>query len=84
MTPPRYLIRDQDRVEGTAVPRRLRRMGVGGKPIAPRFLWQNGGAESLIGSVRRATISSCLVRLICVVSSSLMRIRRSHAQPHRM
>ena len=42
---PRYLIRDQDRVYGTAVTRRLRAMGIRDRPIAPGSPWQNGFAE---------------------------------------
>ena len=38
---PRYLIRDRDRVYGTAVRRRLRTMGIRDKPIAPKSPWQN-------------------------------------------
>jgi hypothetical protein len=34
---PRYLIRDQDAIYGTAVTRRLRAMGIRDKPIAPRL-----------------------------------------------
>ena len=37
---PRYLIRDQDRIYGTAVRRRLRAMGIRDKPIAPGSPWQ--------------------------------------------
>ena len=51
---PRYLIRDRDRVYGAAVARRLRAMGIRDKPIAPGSPWQNGVAERLIGSIRRA------------------------------
>jgi transposase InsO family protein len=51
---PRYLIRDQDGVYGAAVRRRLRAMGIRDKPIAPGSPWQNGFAERLIGSIRRA------------------------------
>jgi Integrase core domain len=47
------VIRDQDRVYGTAVTRRLRAMGIRDKPIAPGSPWQNGFAERLIGSIRR-------------------------------
>ena len=47
---PQYLIRDRDHVYGTVVTRRLRAMGIRGKPIAPGSPWQNGFAERLIGS----------------------------------
>jgi len=39
---PRCLIRDWDRVYGTAVTHRLRAMGIRDKPIAPGSPWQNG------------------------------------------
>jgi len=42
---PRYLIRDQDRVYGAAVTRRLRAIGIRDKPIAPGSPWQNGFVE---------------------------------------
>jgi transposase InsO family protein len=58
---PRYLIRDRDRVYGTAVTRRLRTMGIRDKPIAPGSPWQNGFAERLIGSIRRECVDHCVV-----------------------
>jgi len=42
---PRYLIRDQDRIYGAVVKRRLRAMGIRDRPIAPASPWQNGFAE---------------------------------------
>jgi hypothetical protein len=44
---PGYMIRDRDRVYGAVVTRRLRAMGIRGKPIAPASPWQNGFAERL-------------------------------------
>jgi transposase InsO family protein len=58
---PRYLIRDRDRVYGTAVTRRLRAMGIRDKPIAPGSPWQNTFAERLIGSIRREFIDHVVV-----------------------
>jgi hypothetical protein len=46
---PRSMIRDQDRIYGTVVTRRLRAMAIRDKPIAPASPWQNGFAERLIG-----------------------------------
>src|ERR1700724_1161960 len=43
--PPRYMIRDRDRIYGTVVTRRLRAMGIRDKPIAPASPWQNGFAN---------------------------------------
>jgi transposase InsO family protein len=50
---PHFLVRDRDRVFGSAVRHRLRTMGIRDKPIASRSPWQNGFAERLIGSIRR-------------------------------
>src|SRR5215510_9175952 len=67
---PRYLIRDQDAIYGTAVARRLRAMGIRDKPIAPGSPWQNGYAERLIGTIRR----ECLDHLIVFGEAHLRRI----------
>src|SRR5262249_61795743 len=67
---PRYLIRDQDAIYGTAVMRRLRAMGIRDKPIAPGSPWQNGYAERLIGTIRR----ECLDHLIVLGEGHLRRI----------
>src|SRR5262249_54183059 len=67
---PRYLIRDQDAIFGTAVTRRLRAMGIRDKPIAPGSPWQNGYAERLIGTIRR----ECLDHLIVVGEGHLRQI----------
>jgi transposase InsO family protein len=58
---PRYLIRDRDRIYGTAVTRRLRAMGIRDKPIAPGAPWQNGYAERLIGTIRRKCLDHVIV-----------------------
>src|SRR5262249_21794305 len=58
---PRYLIRDQDAIYGTAVTRRLRAMGIRDKPIAPGSPWQNGYAERLIGTIRRECLDHLIV-----------------------
>src|SRR6516165_9836655 len=67
---PRYLIRDRDGIYGTAVPRRLRAMGIRDKPIAPGSPWQNGYAERLIGTLRR----ECLDHMIVFWEAHLRRI----------
>jgi transposase InsO family protein len=54
--PPRYLIRDRDRVYNAAVTHRLRAMGIRDKAIAPGSPWQNGFTERLIGSIRRECV----------------------------
>src|SRR5271165_2111553 len=58
---PRYLIRDQDRIDGEVFKRRLCAMGIRDKPTAPRSPWQNGHAERLIGSIRRECLDHVMV-----------------------
>src|SRR5712692_7119991 len=72
---PRYLIRDQDRIYGAAVTRRLRAMGIRDKPIAPGSPWQNCFAERLIGSIRRA----CVDHVIVLDEEHLRRILKNYA-----
>src|SRR6202049_783450 len=72
---PRYMIRDRDRIYGTVVIRRLRTMGIRGKPTAPASPWQNGFAERLIGSIRR----ECLDHVIVLGEAQLRRILKSYA-----
>jgi transposase InsO family protein len=67
---PRYLIRDQDAIYGTAVTCRLRAMGIRDKPISPGSPRQNGYAERLIGTIRR----ECLDHLIVLGEAHLRRI----------
>jgi transposase InsO family protein len=50
-------------------------MGIRDKPIAPRWPWQNGFAERLIGSVRR----ECLDHVIVFGEAHLRRVLRSYA-----
>jgi transposase InsO family protein len=71
----RYMIRDRDRIYGSAVTRRLRAMGIRDKPIAPASPWQNGFAERLIGSIRR----ECLDHIIVFSEAHLRRILKSYA-----
>jgi transposase InsO family protein len=73
---PRYLIRDRDRVYGAAVARRLRAMGIRDKPIAPGSPWQNGVAERLIGSIRRA----CTDHVVAFGEGHLRRVLQSYAR----
>jgi transposase InsO family protein len=58
---PRYLIRDRDGIYGAAVTRRLRAMGIRGKPISPGSPWQNGCVERLIGTIRRECLDHMIV-----------------------
>ena len=50
---PLYIVRDRNRVYGNVFIRRLLAMGIRDRPIAPRWPWQNGYSERLIGSIRR-------------------------------
>jgi transposase InsO family protein len=72
---PRYIIRDQDRIYGTIIKRRLRVMGIRDKPTAPGSPWQNGVAERLIGSIRR----ECVDHIIVLGEAHLRRILRNYA-----
>jgi len=72
---PRYLIRDRDRIYGAVIKRRMRAMGIRDKPAAPASPWQNGIAERLIGSIRRA----CVDHFIVLGEAHLRRILRAYA-----
>jgi hypothetical protein len=72
---PHYLIRDRDRIYGSVVTRRLRAMGIRGKPTAPASPWQNGFAERLIGSIRR----ECVDHIIVLGEMHLRRVLKSYA-----
>jgi transposase InsO family protein len=68
----RYLIRDRDAVYSAVVTRRLRVMGIRGKPITAGSLWRNGFAERLIGTFRRECVDQVITRArrTCVGRSS--------------
>jgi transposase InsO family protein len=59
--PPRYLVRDRDRVYGREFIRRIRAMGIRDRPISARSPWQNGHVERLIGSIRREYLDHVIV-----------------------
>src|SRR5262245_37328723 len=73
---PRYLIRDQDKIYGVAVTRRLRAMGIRDKPIAAGSPWQNSFAERLIGTIRR----ECVDHIVVLGETHLRRIVREYAR----
>jgi transposase InsO family protein len=73
---PKYLIRDRDQIYGAVVTRRLRAMGIRGKPTAPASPWQNGFAERLVGSIRR----ECVDHIIVLGEAHLRRILKSYAK----
>jgi transposase InsO family protein len=72
---PRYLIRDQDKIYGVVVTRRLRAMGIRDKPIAPGSPWQNGFVERLIGTIRR----ECVDHIVALGEQHLRRLVKSYA-----
>jgi transposase InsO family protein len=73
---PRYLIRDQDRIYGAVVIKRIRAMGIRDKPTALASPWQNGIAERLIGSIRR----ECADHVIVSGEAHLRWILRAYAR----
>ena len=72
---PDYLIRDRDGSYGHAVTRHLAAMGIRDHPTAPRSPWQNGYAETLIGSIRR----ECLDHIVVFGDTHLRRILGAYA-----
>ena len=70
-----YLVRDNDRAYGHAFISRVRAMGIRDRPISPRFPWQNGHIERLIGTVRR----ECLDRILIFGESHLRRVLASYS-----
>ena len=69
------MIRDRDRIYGTVVTRRLRAMGIRGKPTGAASPWQNGFVERLIGSIRR----ECVDHIIVLGEMHLRRDLKSYA-----
>ena len=84
-TAPTYLLRDRDSIYGSAFVRRVDRLGIKQKLIAPRTPWQSPYVERLIGSIRR----ECLDRVIVFNERQLRRVLESylkychHVRPHR-
>jgi len=73
-TPPRYLLRDRDRIYGDAVQRRIKSLGINEVLTAPRSPWQNPFVERVIGSIRR----DCLDHVIVLNERHLRRILRQY------
>ncbi|MPZ35427.1 MAG: transposase [Rhodospirillales bacterium] len=73
--PPRYLVRDRDRVYRDAFVRHIRAMGIRDRPIATRSPWQNGYCERAIGSIRR----DCLDHVIVFGERHLLHLLRCYA-----
>jgi hypothetical protein len=73
--PPKYLVRDRDRVYGDAFVSRIRAMGIRDRPTAARSPWQNGHCERAIGSIRR----DCLDHVIVFGERHLLHLLRCYA-----
>jgi transposase InsO family protein len=73
--PPKYLLRDRDRVYGDAFMSRIRAMGIRDRPTAARSPWQNGYCERAIGSIRR----DCLDHVIVLGERHLLHLLRCYA-----
>jgi len=71
---PRYLLRDRDRIYGTAFRQRVQHMGIEEVVIARRSPWQNPYVERLIGSIRR----ECLDQVIILHERHLQRLLTSY------
>jgi transposase InsO family protein len=84
-SPPRYLLRDRDRIYGVEFGQRAIGLGMQEKLIAPRSPWQNPFVERLIGSIRR----ECLEHIIVFNEKHLRRILTDYLsyyhrhRPHR-
>ena len=58
---PRYLLRDNDSICGTAFRRQVEALGIDDVTTAPRSPWQNPYAERVIGSIRRECLDHMIV-----------------------
>ena len=54
-------MRDNDGAYGQAFTRRVRAMGIRGRPISPSSPWQNPYVERLIGTLRRDCLDHVLI-----------------------
>jgi putative transposase len=73
---PKYLVRDRDKIYGTAFVRRVRAMGIEQILTAPRSAWQNPYCERVIGTLRR----DCLDHVIVLGEQHLRRILRKYLE----
>jgi putative transposase len=71
---PPYLLRDRDRIYGTAFRQRVRNLGITEVLSAPCSPWQNPYVERLIGSIRR----ECLDHVMVLSERHLHRILTSY------
>jgi transposase InsO family protein len=73
---PKYLVRDRDKVYGSAFVRRVRAIGIEPVLTAPRSPWQNPYCERVIGTLRR----DCLDHVIVLGEQHLRRILRKYLE----
>ena len=59
--PPKYLLRDRDKIYGEAFRKRVKGLGLEEVLIAPRSPWQNPYVERLIGSIRRELLDRVII-----------------------
>jgi putative transposase len=60
-TPPRYLLRDRDRIFGKEFVDQLEAMGIQQVLSAPRSPWQRGYVERVIGTIRREFLDHLII-----------------------
>ena len=72
--PPKYVLRDRDRIYGEIFRRRIKSLGMKEVLIGPRSPWQNPYVERLVGSIRR----DCLDHHIIVNERHLRRVLRAY------
>ena len=58
---PRFLLRDNDSIYGTAFRRQVAALGIEEVTTAPRSPWQNPYAERVIGSIRRECLDHMII-----------------------
>jgi len=73
--PPRFLLRDRDKIFGSSFVRRVESLGMEEVVTAPGSPWQNPYCERLIGSIRR----ECLDHVIVLNERHLLRVLGSYA-----
>jgi hypothetical protein len=56
-SPPKYLLRDRDGIDGLEFQNRARALGLEEVRVAPQSPWQSPYVERLIGSVRRGWLA---------------------------
>ena len=71
---PARLLRDRDRIYGTAFNARVEHIGIEQQKTAPRSPWQNGFAERWVGTLRRELLDHVVV----LGERHLLRLVRDH------